>query len=127
MTEEQARELIEKYLEAYNLFDVTGMLSCLHSDIVFENVSDGIVTHRTDGKAAFEAQATEATKLFMERHQHILAFRFETNRAEVDIEYSAISAVDWPNGLKAGTVLELTGHSVFTLRAGLIAAIQDIS
>ena len=127
MTELQARELIENYLEAYNLFDVAGMLSCLHSKVGFENVTDNVVTLRTEGKAAFEAQAAQAIALFMERNQHILAFRFEEDRAEADIDYFAISAVDWPNGLKAGTLLQLTGKSVFTFREGLIYSIQDIS
>jgi ketosteroid isomerase-like protein len=127
MTEQQARELIENYLEAYNLFDVAGMLSCLHPNIVFENVAGGIVTLRTEGKAAFESQAAQATELFMERHQRILAFRLDADCARMDIDYSAITAVDWPNGWKAGTIFRLTGQSVFTFRDELIASIQDIS
>ncbi|ALW85172.1 hypothetical protein AUC43_08750 [Hymenobacter sedentarius] len=127
MTEQQARELIENYLEAYNLFDVAGMLSCLHPNVVFENVADGIVTLRTEGKAAFQTQAAQATELFMERHQHILAFRLHAECARVDIDYSAITAVDWPNGLKAGTMFQLTGQSVFNFQDGLITSIQDIS
>ena len=127
MTELQARELIENYLEGYNLFDVAGMLSCLHSEVVFENITDGVVTLRTDGKDAFETQATQAIEFFMERNQRIQSFHFGPDRAEVGIEYFAISAIDWPNGLKAGTILQLTGQSIFTFRDGLIASIQDIS
>ena len=127
MTELQARELIDNYLEGYNCFDVAGMLSCLHRDVVFENVSDGIVTLRTDGKAAFEAQAAQALALFTERNQSVRAFRLHADCAKVDIDYSAITATDWPNGWKAGTMFRLTGQSVFTFRDGLIASIQDIS
>jgi ketosteroid isomerase-like protein len=127
MTEQQARELIENYLEGYNLFDVAGMLSCLHPEVVFENITDGVVTLRTDGKDAFEAQATQAIEFFMERNQHIQSFHFGTDRAEVGIEYFAITAVDWPSGIKAGTILQLTGQSIFTFRDELIASIQDIS
>ncbi|MET4074778.1 nuclear transport factor 2 family protein [Hymenobacter sp. UYCo722] len=127
MTEPQAREIIENYLEGYNLFDVAGMLSCLHPAVVFENVTDGSVTLRTNGKDAFEAQATKALALFMERNQSILAICLNADCARVDIKYFAISAIDWPNGLKAGAILQLTGQSVFTFRDGLIASIQDIS
>jgi len=127
MTEPQARELIENYLEGYNLLDVGCMLSCLHPAVVFENIADGSVTLRTDVKTAFEAQATQAIEFFMERNQHMQSFHFEADRAEVGIEYFAITAIDWPNGIKAGTILQLTGQSIFTFRDGLIASIQDIS
>ena len=63
----------------------------------------------------------------MERNQHIQSFHFEDDRAEAGIEYFAITAIDWPNGVKAGTILQLTGQSIFTFRDGLIASIQDIS
>jgi ketosteroid isomerase-like protein len=127
MTEQQARELIDNYLEAYNRFEVAGMLLCLHPDVTFENVADGAVTLRTEGKAAFEAQATQALAFFTERNQHLKAFRFQGDYAEADIEYFAITAVDWPDSFKAGTVLQLTGQSTFTFRDGLINAIRDIS
>ncbi len=127
MIEQQARELVENYLEAYNSFEVAGMVLRLHPDITFENVADGTVTLRTEGKAAFEAQAEQAVNMFTERNQHIKSFRFHNERAEADIDYFAITAVDFPNGLRAGTVLQLIGQSVFTFRDGLIASIQDIS
>ena len=63
----------------------------------------------------------------MERNQSIRAFRLHANCARIDIDYFAISAINWPNGIKAGTILELTGQSIFTFRDELIASIQDIS
>ena len=122
-----AKQLVESYIEAYNSFDVAAMLSCLHPGVTFENVSGDTVTLRIDGKEEFEAQAQQAIGWFMERQQHIKAFYFQENRAEADIDYFGIIAVDLPNGLKAGTVLQLTGQSVFTFRDGLIASIKDIS
>jgi ketosteroid isomerase-like protein len=122
-----AKFLVEHYIEAYNRFDVSDMLSCIHPDVTFENLSDGIVTHRAEGKRAVEGQAQQAVRWFMERNQHVKAFHFQDNRAEVDIDYFAITAVDLPNGLKAGTVLQLTGTSIFTFRDELIDSIQDIS
>ena len=127
MTELQARELIENYLEAYNLFEVDDMLACLHPDVTFENISAGVVTHQTEGKDAFEAQAKQASELFMERNQHILAFRFQNNRAEADIQFFAITAIDWPDSFKAGTILELTGQSFFAFCDNLITSIRDIN
>ena len=127
MTEQQAHQLVERYLEAYNLFEVAGMLSGLHPDVTFENVANDTVTLRTAGKAAFAAQAEQAIAWFTERNQHVQTFRFRDGRAEVDVDYFGIVAIDLPNGLKAGTELRLTGRSVFTFRDGLIASIQDVN
>ena len=35
------RALIERYVTAYNAFDVPGMLAVLHADVTFENVAAG--------------------------------------------------------------------------------------
>jgi hypothetical protein len=45
---------IESYIRAYNGFDVEKMLSNLHENIEFENVSNGEVNLRTDGIAEFK-------------------------------------------------------------------------
>jgi ketosteroid isomerase-like protein len=123
----QAQVLVDKYIEAYNGFDVPGMLACLHPDVQFEHSTNGDVTVRLDGKAAFEAQATRAAAWFTERTQHVTAFRWQDEQAEAAIDYFAITATDLPNGIKAGTTLQFSGRSVFTFRDGLIAFIQDFS
>ncbi|MVN76332.1 nuclear transport factor 2 family protein [Hymenobacter sp. HMF4947] len=123
----QAEMLVVKYIEAYNFLNVPGMLACLHTDVKFEHSTNGDVTVRLDGKAAFEAQATRAAAWFMERNQYITAFRWQDEQAEVDIDYFAITATDLPNGIKPGTILQFSGRSVFTFRDELIAFIQDFS
>jgi len=123
----QAQVLVDEYIEAYNGFDVPGMLACLHPEVQFEHSTNGDVTVRLDGKAAFEAQATRAAAWFMERIQHITAFRWQDEQAEADIDYFAITATDLPNGIKPGTILQFAGRSVFSFRDGLIAFIQDFS
>jgi len=123
----QAEKLVDSYIEAYNGFDVPGMLACLHPDVQFEHSTNGDVTVRLDGKAAFEAQATRAAAWFSERTQHITAFRWQEEQVEAAIDYFAITATDLPNGLKAGTTLQFSGRSVFSFRDELIAFIQDFS
>jgi ketosteroid isomerase-like protein len=123
----QAETLVNSYIEAYNGFDVPGMLACLHPDVQFEHSTNGDVTVRLDGKAAFEAQATRAAAWFSERTQRVTAFRWQEEQAEAAIDYFAITATDLPNGLKAGTTLQFSGRSVFTFRDELIAFIQDFS
>jgi hypothetical protein len=43
MTSPDPKSLILDYISAYNHFDVEGMLSLMHSDVVFKNVSGGDV------------------------------------------------------------------------------------
>jgi ketosteroid isomerase-like protein len=123
----QAEKLVDSYIEAYNGFDVPGMLACLHPDVQFEHSTNGDVTVRLEGKAAFEAQATRAAVWFSERTQHVTAFRWQDEQADVAIDYFAITATDLPNGIKAGTTLQFSGRSVFSFRDELIAFIQDFS
>jgi len=123
----QAETLANSYIEAYNGFDLPGMLACLHPNVQFEHSTNGDVTVRLDGKAAFEAQATRVAAWFMERTQHVTAFRWQDEQAEVAIDYFAITATDLPNGIKAGTTLQFSGRSVFSFRDELIAFIQDFS
>ena len=123
----QARQLIDSYLDAYNCFELEGMLACLHPEVIFENVEKGEITLCLRGKAAFETQAAQALEWFMERSQHVTAFHFQQGRAVADIDYFAITAVELPNGVKPGTVFQLAGQSIFTFRDGLIVSITDIS
>jgi ketosteroid isomerase-like protein len=123
----QAKMLVDKYIEAYNGFDVPGMLACLHPDVQFEHSTNGDVTVRLDGKAAFESQATRAAAWFTERTQHVTAFRWQDEQAEVGVEYFAITATDLPNGIKTGATLQFSGRSIFSFQDGLIAFIQDFS
>ena len=121
------RQQIEHYLQAYNAFDVAGMLRDLHPEVTFENIADGEVTLSLQGIDAFRRQAEQAAQLFRQREQRIEGLRFEDDRAEVAIDYRGTLAVDLPNGLKAGDELKLKGKSVFRFEDGRIIHIQDIS
>jgi ketosteroid isomerase-like protein len=127
MNATKAQLLVEKYIEAYNRFDVPGMLACLQPDVQFEHSTNGDVTVRLASKEAFESQAIRAAAWFTERTQHITAFRWQDEQAEAAIDYFAVTATDLPNGVKAGTTLQFSGRSVFSFRDELIAFIQDFS
>jgi len=123
----QAEALVNKYIEAYNGFDVPGMLACLQPDVQFEHSTNGDVTVRLASKDAFESQAIRAAAWFAERTQRITAFRWLGEQAEADIDYHAVTATDLPNGVKANTTLSFSGRSRFSFRDELIAFIQDFS
>ncbi|MGI4833797.1 MAG: nuclear transport factor 2 family protein [Janthinobacterium lividum] len=122
-----AKALVDSYLEAYNRFDVPGMLACLQPDVQFEHSTNGDVTVRLAGKSAFEGQAVRAAAWFAERTQRITAFHWQNEQVEAAIDYFAITATDLPNGMKAGTTLNFSGRSTFSFRDELIASIQDFS
>jgi len=127
MNATKAQLLVEKYIEAYNRFDMATMLACLQPDVQFEHSTNGDVTVRLASKEAFESQAIRAAAWFSERTQRITAFRWLNEQAEADIDYCAITATDLPNGVKAGVKLRFSGYSRFSFREELIAFIQDFS
>ncbi|AHJ99412.1 nuclear transport factor 2 family protein [Hymenobacter swuensis] len=123
----QAKKLVTDYIEAYNRFDVAGMMAPLHDEVTFRNVAGGEVSLTTHGKAEFQAQAEQAKQYFSQREQRVTDWQIADNRVEVLIDYSAVAAMDFPNGLKTGDTLQLQGKSVFQFADGKIIAIDDIS
>lgn len=121
------QNLIERYIEAYNNFDVEGMLAGLHHNIVFKNIANGEINLQTDGIEAFRNQAEQTKAFFSERTQTITSIRFDESETEVGIDYVGILAIDLPNGMKIGDKLELKGKSIFRFSDGKIIEIQDIS
>ena len=125
--ETDAKQLVEAYIEAYNRFDVAGMLAPLHEDVVFRNVSNGEVNLTITGKADFRQQAEQATQYFSAREQHVTEWLMSGPRVEVSIDYFAVAAIELPNGLQPGDAVQLQGQSVFAIEDGWIISIEDIS
>jgi ketosteroid isomerase-like protein len=121
------KQLVQDYIEAYNSFDVEGMVRHLHEDVVFRNISGGEVDLTTTGKESFRQQAEQARQYFSQREQHITDWQVTDNRVEVLIDYTGVPAIDFPHGLKAGDTLQLQGKSVFEFADGQIVSIDDIS
>jgi hypothetical protein len=127
MDESQRRSLIERYLHAYNCFDIDGMLALLADDVHFENVSGNEVTVVTEGVDAFGALAKQSAAMFSEREQRLLTLVFDGDRACAGIAWRGVLAHDVPEGPAAGTVLEMQGASEFAFDGDRIARILDRS
>ncbi|WP_400193237.1 GNAT family N-acetyltransferase [Hymenobacter sp. B81] len=121
------KQIVQGYLDAYNRFDVAGMLRPLHPDVVFRNIAGGEVDLTTTGKEAFRQQAEQATQYFTEREQRVTGWEVTADQVKVTIDYTATLAVGLPNGLQPGDVLNLQGKSVFGITNGQIISIDDIS
>ena len=127
MTTDPHRELIDRYLAAYNAFDVAGMLATVHPDVTFRNVSAGEVTASADGREALRALAEYAATLFRSRRQTVRDYGADGDRAWITVDYEGELAADVGPGLRAGDVLRLTGRSTFAFRDGLIVELVDES
>lgn len=119
--------VIEKYILSYNRFDVDGMCRHLHEGIVFENISGGKVKMSIRGIENFKKQAEAAVTYFSERDQKIESMGFHDAIVTVEIAYTGIPAIDFPNGVKKGEVMKLKGVSEFTFENGEIISIRDLS
>ena len=126
MTDPQ-RTLIDRYVAAYNAFDVAGMLAVLHPDVRFRNVSNGQETAATDGRDEFRALAKRGLEIFRSRRQTIREYYTDGERAWITVDYQGVLAKDLGPGLAAGDTLRLTGRSAFAFRDGLIVDLLDES
>src|SRR4051812_37272772 len=105
--------LITNYIDGYNQFDIDKMVSHFDEHIVFENISNGETSMLLTGLKAFKEQAEQAKDYFSVRTQTIKSFAHQNNETEIEIDYKAILAMDFPNGLKKGEELRLQGKSIF--------------
>ena len=127
LVDDPHRTLIERYLDAYNAFDVPGMLALLTDDVTFENRSDGKVTASAQGRDEFRTLAEHAATLFTSRWQTLRKYTTTADGATVEIDYEGVLAKDLGPELPAGTTLRLTGRSTFEFRDGRIARLVDES
>lgn len=121
------RDMAEKYVEAYNSFDINGMIALLHEEIEFRNSSNGSVDVETKGIEEFREIAERSKSLFSNRCQTIVGYSFEDDKLQIEIDYEGILAKDLPNGMKAGEKIHMKGKSVFAFKNDRIAVIEDYS
>jgi hypothetical protein len=120
-----ALALIERYVAAYNDFDVDGMLDTLTADVRFENWSGGQLTASSDGRDAFRVLAEQARTMFAEREQRVTALAPRGDALVAAIAWRGQLAIDVPGGPAAGTRLALRGESEFVVRDGQLALVVD--
>lgn len=127
MDSDQQRSLIDRYLAAYNSFDIDGMMATIHPDVEFKNVSAGEVNATALGAEEFRRLAEQSQGLFSSRRQTVRAFESGKDEAVIEVAYEAVLAADLPNGMKAGETLRLDGRSEFAFRDGRIHQLTDYS
>jgi len=123
----EMQKIIETYITAYNTFDIEKMHTLLHPDIVFQNYSNGKLNLVTNGLDEFRHVTEEAKKLFSSRVQRVTGYKFADDRAEVDIDFEGVFALEIPGWPKAGETLQLKGKSIFQFKDGRIVSLSDYS
>lgn len=122
-----AQELILGYITAYNAKDVDAMLTFFDDACVFEQISGGKVTVRTEGKVELSGSARRSAEVFATRGQNLLSLTEGQGRVVVEIECHAVLRTDLSPGTKAGSRLDLQGVSVFELGGAKILRLSDYS
>src|SRR5699024_9461386 len=108
--------IINKYNNGYKQFENKKKVTNLEDNIVFENIQKNDIRLSLKGLTAFKQQAETAKTYFAKRTQTVKSFRHFDNSTEIEIDYTAILAMDFPNGLKKGQELKLSGKSVFEFK-----------
>lgn len=127
MSGSRQRGLIDRYINAYNAFDIEGMLALVSPDVRFENYSGDQLTASANGVDEFRHLAERAKSLFSEREQRVISLEVNQDVAVAEIAFRGRLAADIPGGPAAGTILELQGKSQFSFRDGRITKIIDRS
>jgi hypothetical protein len=122
-----AKDLFLGYINAYNAKDVSTMLTFFDEACVFENISGGKVTVRTEGKAELEALARRSAEAFASREQKVVSLTEGRERIAAEIDYHAVLQADLSPELKAGSRLALRGISVCEFSGGKIIRLSDYS
>jgi hypothetical protein len=104
-------EIVKKFIEAYNSINVDKMLTYLHPEIEFKNISNNEVNVHTKGINEFKELAYNSAGIFTQREQQIISYTELNNAIDVEINYHAVLAIDLPNGLKSGDSLDMNGKS----------------
>jgi hypothetical protein len=127
MHDNEQVQVIQRYIAAYNAFDVDGMLKLLSPEVRFEHWSGGQLTTDSSGIDEFRGLAQQAKAMFSEREQRITSLKQNADSFIASIAYRGKLALDIPGGPQAGTVLELNGESEFGFKDRLISKIVDRS
>ncbi|MFJ8235437.1 nuclear transport factor 2 family protein [Ureibacillus sp. NPDC094379] len=127
MESNEIKSLIQSYINAYNSFDVDGMLNHLHKDIEFRNILNGVINVETKGIDQFRELAEQSKMIVSHRLQTINNYSITDDKVEVEINYEGTLATDLPNGPKAGEKLILKGRSVFKFKDKKMLLIEDYS
>ena len=123
----QMKTIIDQYIQAYNKFDINGMLKNVHPDVEFKNIANDEINVHIQGLETLRVQARDSTKLLKKREMKITQQIITGDMVENSIDFKAVLNVDIPDGPKAGELVKFKGKSIFKFKNMKIISIEDIS
>ncbi|HRP91221.1 MAG TPA: nuclear transport factor 2 family protein [Edaphocola sp.] len=123
----ERQKIIQNYIDGYNECDIKKMTRDFDDNIIFKNIQNDEVNMILNGISEFKQQAEQAKEFFINRRQQIISIKHDNDTTEIEINYTATLATDFPNGLKKGDKLELKGNSIFIFQGDKIVQLTDKS
>lgn len=125
MSNNQLRNIIENYIDAFNNYDIDKLVNQFTETGVYEvasNLTEPVICH---GKEKIRELTTNTRAIFTSRTQQVTNWIINENKAAIEFNYVAIVTNDLPNGLKAGQKLALRGISIYEFENGKIKRLMD--
>ncbi|HEX8333985.1 MAG TPA: hypothetical protein VF622_15305 [Segetibacter sp.] len=76
---------------------------------------------------SFRRAGRTSKNFFSGRQQTIKTYIHRDSETEIEVDYTAVLASDFPNGSKKGDELKLQGRSIFQFQDDKIIKLTDIS
>lgn len=120
-------EIFQRYLLAYNSFDVEAMLQLLSEDVRFENYSNDALTVSASNKREFKELAEKGKWIFDERKQELLSTRPVECGLEAKIRFWGKLSNEAATEAGASPYVEIMGTSEVQFQDNKIVKLVDRS
>jgi len=126
MNSEEKRAVIERYVQAYNAFDVEAMAALLHPDAEYLRITDGEVTARASGLQEFGTLAAEEGKQCSSRKLTVMQDYEKGGQVLLELKLTCVLAAEVAERLQGGETLTLEGVGEVTFHEEKIHRLTEI-
>ncbi|MBN8828766.1 MAG: nuclear transport factor 2 family protein [Sphingobacteriia bacterium] len=128
----QKLDIINQYINAYNSFNIDGMLILFAENCIFETVTNSDKPVKVTGKNNLKELATTSAKYFEVREQIIRNYIISENKACIEVEFRGKLASEYSLKIqgsnKNGGKVQLLGVSIFEFNSkNEIVILRDYS
>jgi hypothetical protein len=121
------KQVIEKYINAYNTFDTEKMVEQLHPGVEFMRISKSAVISKARGIDDFKELLEKNSSNFSSRKQKILKYSRKGDVTVVKTAFIGTLAVHLVSGFSAGATLRANKNIEFSFHNNKISRIKEVS
>lgn len=125
LTTEEKRALVERTYDAFNGFDLEGVVDALHQDCSYRVIAAGQVVASAEGHDAIRAMLFHEGKHSSSRKKTVMEMFVRGERLMLEIRYSRVLAIA-EHDLKVGDIESMDGIAEVAFRDRLIAEYIEI-